>query len=215
MTIKPFKEIESIRDFDRFIEIYTSSIEQREQKSRADIIDLLQRPDYSLLFAKEDGIVVGFSLWYLSRENNIALLEYLATDNSKRNSGIGASLVRAGIAAATGRHVLIEVDSEREETEDQALRLRRKQFYARLGARQLGGLDYQLPLASETPLPVMDLMIQSKKENLIINRPQLQLWLEDIYFNVYGQERTDPRIAAMMERMPDGPCKLSPPNLPS
>ena len=79
------------------------------------------------------------------------LLEYLAVAANAQGGGTGSALFTASLAASgmdPGTLLLIEVDSEADTVDagERAVRLKRKQFYRRLGCLEVAGFDYILPL---------------------------------------------------------------------
>ena len=122
----------------------------------------------------------------------------------QRGSGLGARLYVTARDAAEARErpLLIEVDSEREACPDRDVRLRRKQFYRRLGARQVQGLAYDLPLETGHVPPALDVLIDRWSDGSV-SKSALSDWLSEIYAGVYGQAADDPRIAAMLRPLPE------------
>jgi hypothetical protein len=94
----------------------------------------------------------------------------------------------------------VEVDSEREQAKDLAIRIRRKNFYLRLGCIQIEGLDYLMPAVSEERPPVMDLLYHAGGRAHIVTGAQLRVWLTTLYVEVYGRSADDSDIALMLER---------------
>jgi hypothetical protein len=127
----------------------------------------------------------------------------MAVRGDQRGSGLGARLYVAARDGAEAAHrpLLIEVDSEREASPDRDLRLRRKQFYRRLGARQLQGLAFDLPLETGHAPPALDLLIDRWSGDAIA-KADLATWLNEVYTGVYGQADDDPRLAAMLRLLP-------------
>ncbi|MFZ4603912.1 MAG: GNAT family N-acetyltransferase [Caulobacterales bacterium] len=186
--------------FEPVSEIYEQALPARERKPRAAFAALLDRPDYRLIGMVDDGAAVGFALVYLGAD--IALLEYMATHEALRGRGLGAELCQAVQALAGARPILIEVDSDRDHAApDLDVRRRRKAFYRRCGAREISGLAYQLPLPGLGAAPAMDLMLLNGPPT--IAKADLALWLAAIYADVYGQSPVDPRIAAMLDGLPN------------
>jgi GNAT superfamily N-acetyltransferase len=190
--------------FSQLYEIYAAALPQRERKARAEIAALVGRPDYLVLVYEDAGAVLGFSIVHLSEAAALGLLEYMATDETRRSEGLGAALFEASLAAAANRAILVEVDSDREAgATDRAIRIRRKNFYRRLGCRQIEGLDYRLPLPGKGAPPVMDLLIHSNGTTGPITREALRGWLSAVYRDVYARAPNDPRIDAMLRTVFD------------
>jgi hypothetical protein len=166
---------------------------------------MVLRPDYKILLAKRDGVVIGFSVLFLPLQESFCLLEYMAVQTMHRNSGVGSALFRRSIQGETP--MLVEVDSELSNSPDQEIRRRRQQFYRRLGCRRIEGLSYLLPLPVEGPPPEMVLMVHVSTATSSIPKPTLEHWLKVVYKEVYGCSSDDFRIARMMEAAPD-PIRL-------
>lgn len=192
--------------FREFYQIYAESIAVREQKSESWLCKMVHKPDNKILLMKRDGHVKGFSILFLS--DSFGLLEYMAVSAEDRNRGLGAEIFRRSMehaVSAEGKAVpiLLEVDSDREESSDRELRKRRQQFYRRLGCLRIVDLHYILPLSGEGPPPEMDLMIYPAGDLREIHKSDLEKWLKTIYQDVYHCSPDDPRIAKMLESLPD------------
>lgn len=192
--------------FREFYGIYAESIAVREQKSESWLCKMVHKPDNEILLMKRDGHVKGFSILFLSE--SFALLEYMAVSAEDRNRGLGAEIFRRSTEHAVSAEgkalpILLEVDSDREESSDRELRARRQQFYRRLGCLRIADLHYILPLSGEGPPPEMDLMISRAGDLREIRKPELEKWLKTIYQDVYHCSPDDLRIAKMLENLPD------------
>src|SRR5215471_12232096 len=183
-----FEQLRSCSDpaFDESYRIYAESIARREQKSREWICEMVHRPDYKIFLLKRNGQVIGFSMLFLPDSERFGLLEYMAVAAEHRNKGLGGELFKRSMERAMpreGRHVpiLLEVDSDREDSGDRKLRTRRQQFYRRLGCLRLAKLHYILPLAGEGAPPEMDLMVYTADHLEQIPKAGLERWLKVIY----------------------------------
>jgi len=209
-----FEQLQSCGDpaFDEFYLIYAESIAYREQKSRAWICEMVNRPDYKMFLLKANGQVIGFSMLFLPDSAGFGLLEYMAIAALHRNKGLGGELFRRSMDRALSREgrrvpILLEVDSDREECGDRKLRTRRQQFYRRLGCLRLARLHYILPLAGEGAPPEMDLMVYPIDDLRQIPKTDLERWLTVIYQSVYHCPPYDPRIRQMLLGVTD-PVRL-------
>ncbi len=177
----------------KLTKIYEEGIPASERKP---LTVLLGDPAARITVARMAEELVGFAVVRLGKSADI--LEYMAVGAGLRGAGVGARLYRAA-RCDRGRDVplLIEVDSARGASPDRAIRIRRINFYRRLGARQIVGLTYVLPLPSPTGPPTMDLMVDGWPD-AAVKRVTLLVWLQELYGEVYGQPRDDPRILAML-----------------
>src|SRR5947207_2999988 len=194
--------------FAQLYAIYAASIAAREQKDERWIAAMIGSPAYRFFVSKADGVVRGFSILFLPADEGFALLEYMAVATGERNHGLGAQLFRRTVERAVtpaGRAlpVVLEIDSDREASNDHAIRTRREGFYRRLGCRRIAGLRYLMPLAGEGPAPEMDLFVHTPEAAGGIARADLRRWLESIYRDVYRCRKDDPRIAQMLAGLPD------------
>lgn len=192
--------LEQIKDagspnFEQMFYVYQNSLDPREQKTRDQIVGLVSRPNYGVYCLSDVG-VIGFIILYHSQRFEFSLLEYMAVDAAHRNAGLGALMFNMALNFCVDRSMVVEVDSDREDSADRTMRLRRKRFYGRLGCLHVANLDYKLPLPGEPP--VMDLLIRPEPTHVPIARETLQQWLTDIYVSVYAQAPDDRRIAYMI-----------------
>lgn len=199
-------------DFESFYRIYADSIAQRERKPKTRICEMAGRSDYKIFVLKRNGRVIGFSILFLPSSETFSLLEYMAVTGEYRNAGLGSQLFRQSMERAftdeeQPRPVLLEVDSDREQSADRELRFRRKQFYRRLGCLSVSSLHYILPLAGEGPVPQMDLMIYPAGKIEQVSKSTLERWLKVIYQSVYNCLPEDPRIKEMLLSVAD-PLRL-------
>jgi GNAT superfamily N-acetyltransferase len=194
--------------FRQLYAIYAASIAAREQKREGWIAAMIDAPEYRVWVAKAGGLVRGFSILFVPPAGGFALLEYMAVAPDRRNHGLGAELFRRTVERALppgerALPVLLEVDSDREDASDRALRTRRERFYRRLGCLRIAGLRYLMPLAGEGPPPEMDLLVYTAEPLAPPARSEVKRWLETIYRDVYHCPPDDPRLAQMVAPLPD------------
>jgi GNAT superfamily N-acetyltransferase len=199
--------------FRQLYAIYAASIAAREQKREGWIAAMIDAPEYRVWVAKAGGLVRGFSILFVPAAGGFALLEYMAVAPAQRNHGLGAELFGRTVERAVtpeGRPlpVVLEVDSDREDANDRALRTRRERFYRRLGCLRIAGLHYVMPLAGEGSPPEMDLFVYRPEPPGSpardgVARSQVKQWLETIYRDVYHCPPDDPRLAQMLAGLPD------------
>ncbi len=181
--------------------LYRETIVPPEQRPEADVRRLPGRSDYQVLAAQRGEETIGFAISFLPPGEDFWLFEYAATDPAERGRGVGAALFRrAQAAAGEAKTGLIEVDAEREGDD---LTRRRLRFYARLGARRVRGLDYVLPLRTHGVPPPMVLLAFAPGSANSIPAAMLRGWLGRVYSDVYGQPPDDPRLARMINSLPD------------
>jgi hypothetical protein len=194
--------------FEQFFRIYAESIHAREQKPKELIAKMVARRDYKIFLQKLDGDVTGFSIMFAPPGEDFCLLEYMAVDSSRRNTGLGGRLFlhttqAMGTPGGAPLPMLLEVDSDREPSPDQQMRKRRLEFYKRLGCLRVAALPYILPLVGTGAVPEMFLLVHAPAEARFIPKSQLRHWLAVIYEKVYSCPPNDPRIARMLEGVSD------------
>jgi GNAT superfamily N-acetyltransferase len=188
--------------FDGFYEIFREALPASERKTREQIVALATRPDYRILIGEIGDRVMSFAILFLSDRHPMALLEYLGTSAAARGRGLGAEMFRAALDRIGSHSLVMEVDSDRQDSGDLEMRRRRKQFYARLGARQITGVEYRMPkIGAESP-PELDLMIWPGGGRTHVTRDEVTAWIEDIYRGAYDRVVPRAALAKMVDAMP-------------
>lgn len=188
-------------DFEQFFRIYEEALPESERKSRGQVAEFVTRADYHFVVLKSGERVLSFLIVFVSLDREVGLLEYMATAREARNQGLGAEMFKKAAEIAGARPLLVEVDSEREDSPDRALRRRRKHFYLRAGCQQVEGLDYLMPRVDGAEPPMMDLLYYWKGCSTIPSDDLIRGWLETVYAEVYQRPTDDPGIEWMMSRL--------------
>jgi len=206
MKISKLKPIDE-SFFNAFFDIYENALPQREQKSKKEIKEMCCSPEYSILLAMKDNIVIGFSIVFIPKDESFCLLEYMAIDKGYQNLGYGQALfIQSYNHISKKSHnifILIEIDSDRENSSDKVIRIKRQRFYRRLGCLRICSLDYILALPGIGNPPQMDLLIYHPNNIKLLTKPELLHWLKIIYQKVYHCSSEDKRIYQMVEHVPD------------
>ncbi len=205
--IEPLTSAEG-EPFRQLFAIYAASIAPREQKPEAWLRAMVVGPAYRVSIAETGGRVLGFSILFVPPGERFTLLEYMAVAPETRGRGFGGALFRhtveqSGAPDGARLPVLLEIDSDREASSDQAIRARRARFYRRLGCVKIADLRYLMPLPGVGPAPEMELMIHRPPPPPPIARGELKRWLQVVYRDVYHGSADDPRIAQMLQPLPD------------
>ncbi len=193
-------EPDDAEGLDHVYALYQAAILQSEQRPEPEFRSLIQRPDYRFVVARMDEAIIGFAVSWVPEQADFWLFEYAAVSPEARGNKIGSHLLLASRQLiGIERTALIEVDANTG-SEEQAKRL---QFYKRLGCRQLAGLDYLLPLdAFGQPPPMLMLaMIHPDVDSVPVM--VVEEWLRRIYAEAYGKGLDDPRLAHMIDPLPD------------
>ena len=185
---------------DRVYALYQAAILRTEQRPEAQFRALIQRPDYRFVVAKLDEAIIGFAVSWAPEQADFWLFEYAAVAPEARGNKIGSHLLLASRQLiGIERTALIEVDANTG-SDEQAMRL---EFYKRLGCRQLSGLEYLLPLDAFGPPPPMVLLAMLHPDVNSVPVMVLEEWLRRIYSEAYGKGLDDPRLARMIDPLPD------------
>jgi GNAT superfamily N-acetyltransferase len=206
LTSTPNSEFKTLKecddsDFEAFFELYEEALPENERKSRQEVGEMLMRPDYSIVVLKVYHQVVSFAIVFTSLRENVGLLEYMATLSALRNKGIGAAMFQKAAQIAARRPMLIEIDSDREESPDREIRTRRKTFYLRQGCRIIPGLDYRMPQFGATSPPLMELGYYWPDASEPLTPRVVDKWLSTIYNEVYQRQDSDSNLIQMKKQI--------------
>lgn len=184
-----------------FLAIYEEALPPSERKPRDTILGLAARADFRVMLWLRGEVVTGFAIVFVPPGEDFALLEYLGVLAGERGRGTGAAILGEVLAAIGERLLVIEVDSDREESADRETRTRRRSFYERAGARRLDGVDYRMPRVGEGMPPAMDLMLHARGKALRVTPARAGHWIRTIYRGVYGIGIGERDVQAMLRGM--------------
>jgi len=181
--------------------LYAAEIERTEQRPEQEFRALILRPGYRFLAAHLDDELIGIAVSWVPDDGDFWLFEYAAVAPRLRGNKIGANLFLASRhLAGQGRTGLVEVDAFTGED----IQARRLAFYRRLGCRRIAGLDYILPLDAFGPPPPMWLLaLTPEADQPTISVHTAETWLRQIYAVAYSKPLDDPRLARMIDPLPD------------
>ena len=187
-------------EFAGLVRIFEASLPATERKGKEALRAMLARTEYMFLAAIMNERVAGFAIAIALLGSDAALLEYMAVDEPHRGRGIGEALFHAvsGWPGIADRVLLIEVDSDREDSAEHEERARRKRFYRKFGARELAELRYIMPPVAAAVPPPMELLVYRRELPPSIEKHRVRAWLEACYVQVYGAAAADPRIHEML-----------------
>jgi GNAT superfamily N-acetyltransferase len=180
--------------------IYGGAILKSKQRPEAEFKALLSRPDYRFVVAWMDEQIVGVAVSWVPEQSDFWLFEYVAVLPEVRGMQIGSHLLQASMAIIGPQRVALIVVDAAMGSGEQSRRLR---FYQRLGARRLRGLDYILPLDALVTPPPMIMLALTHPGVGGVSVMMLEDWLRRIYSEVYGKGLDDPRLAKMIDPLPD------------
>ncbi|MDE3147883.1 MAG: GNAT family N-acetyltransferase [Acidobacteriota bacterium] len=191
-------------EFAELVRIYSEAHPASERKSVAMLSSMVERPEYLFQVVSQANQVLGFAIVLCFVDSDACLLEYMAVERKWRSRGIGKFLFTelVKLQEISERYLLAEVDSDKAETADKKDRTRRKDFYRRLGCREIEKICYIMPQVSSALPPAMDLLVYRRMLPDSIERTDLRKWLQSCYVQVYGKAESDPRIETMLKDLP-------------
>lgn len=204
MRIAPL-DVDNKARFDAFYAIYRVSFPLSEQKSYEELLRMAHSSFYTIFIALHEEEILGFCIMFHEQTLDFYLLEYMAIAAEKRSLGLGSTLFISAVEHLDITYglkpLLIEIDSPEKPSNEQYIREKREQFYRKLGCKKIDSFDYILPLKSDEAPPPMELFVYHPSLTQI-SKEVLKLWLEALYFHVYGCDKNDPRLATMLEYAP-------------
>ena len=111
--------------------LYLSAFPKGERKPFEIILQKREEGFVDVLALEESGEFAGLALTI--KYGDLVLLDYFAVEESAREHGYGSKALKALFATYTGKRLMIEIESTKEEADNRIQRLRRKAFYERNG----------------------------------------------------------------------------------
>ena len=189
--------------------LYAQSMPTEEREPRAVILASVNAGDAVLTRARRAEATVGFAVTHLLKRPAAAFLVYLAVARQLRGGGIGSSLFefawRAAERIAAGRGIDLlgmtwEIDDPERapDATERQRRVKRREFFTRLGGERLAAAYYQPPVNGPTPVPML-LMWRGRPERA---SPPVRDLVRAIYFEKYGAANGVPAetLEALLER---------------
>lgn len=113
-------------------ELYESAFPKSEKKPFSTIKALTRRGDMKIFsIESDDGAFIGLAIMILY--SDIALLDYLAIEESKRGQGFGGCALEILKKMYDGKRLLLEIEDTASDSPDTKSRLERKKFYTSHG----------------------------------------------------------------------------------
>jgi GNAT superfamily N-acetyltransferase len=164
-----------------------------EREPREVILASVQAGDAVLTRARRDAATIGFAVTHLLKHPPAAFLVYLAVAPNQRGGGIGSRLfehawVTAESVAAGRSSKLLgmtwEIDDPQRAPDDaeRQRRVKRSEFFTRLGGAPLAAAYFQPPVNGPKPVPML-LMWRGQQGRAA---PAVTDLVRAIYFEKYG-----------------------------
>ena len=151
----------------------------------------------------KDGELLCFSL--VNVMSNFALLAYIATDTTKRSSGVGSKHMKQLIQTLRAQYptftaLFLEIESTKEaglDADTQKMRNRRLAFYQRLGAKRLKQ-KYGMPSFAKKGSKAAGELLWIELTNSCVFDADLPNVILEIFQKGYGLPSTDANVQAII-----------------
>jgi len=192
------------QDFKEAMRIYTESFPSNERHPDSIIEKRVKENLYQMFIGRLDGRVVFMALLYPLRNTDFILFDYMATDEKSRNMGIGTKFVKTlvGKVKEDGNYLILEVENP-EYGDNREQRKRRVKFYKRLGAKEMGNVNYILPPLSGNSPTEMILMVLPEYDDGKMPGTLVKKIITQIYEELYGRNRDDPLLNSFINSIGD------------
>ena len=124
----------------RICKLYRTAFPRCERKPFSMIYKMTRAGKTDTWYCTDNGKFVGLAITI--NGSDAILLDYFAMDKNLRGSGYGSAILQALIKQYAPKTLFGEIETVFEETDDLALRKRRKQFYLRNGLKEMGVMVY-------------------------------------------------------------------------
>jgi GNAT superfamily N-acetyltransferase len=191
-----FKEISVIDDsaFKKTIQIYIDSFPENQ---RLPIDVLTQRTEentHQILGGFLNNQVVLMSILHLLKDTDFIVLTYLATEKNFRAQGIGKQFFNYILNWVNKEHkyLILEVeDPDFGEEEDRDKKIKRIEFYRKMGAVEMQNVNYMLPPLSGNIPTEMKLLLIPKYPHNFLDGDLVKKLIKQIYKEVYSRNEDD------------------------
>ena len=119
---KPTKE-----NIKKLKKLYERTFPRAEKKPFSLIRRLEKKGKTKIYAAEEGGEFLGLAIMILHAD--VALLDYLAIEESKRDKGIGGQVIETLKAIYKDSKFILEIEDTEKDIPEREIRLRRKKFY--------------------------------------------------------------------------------------
>ena len=132
ITLERAKKLDILRVYLLYLRAFPAS----ERKPFSKIVSKMKEGRTDLWIIRKDGRFAGFASTVNSPE--LVLLDYLAVCRSVRGQGVGRAAMKTILDRYAPRGVLVEIESTRIPSDNEAERENRKRFYVNCGMMPLG-----------------------------------------------------------------------------
>lgn len=119
----------------RIYRLYHKAFPLSERKPFSMILKMYRKGKTDVWYCEDNGTFAGLAITI--NGDDLILLDYFAVAEACRRTGIGSGLLQLLRRQYAGKGLFGEIESSYEETDDQEIRQRRKQFYLRNGMTEM------------------------------------------------------------------------------
>ncbi len=187
--------------FNEAIEIYNESFPDKEKRPLNDLKNNINESE-KLFIGKYNDLTIMLSIIWEIENTDYLFLDYLAVKKEYRNKRIGTNFLKNIFNIFKNyNNVIFEVENP-EEGENKNQRIKRINFYKKLGAKELTGFKYFLP-PRNGEIENMVLMILSRNQNEVLNGEKIENVLSLIYKYVYHRDNNDETLKNIVNDIPE------------
>ncbi len=122
-------------------DLYMRAFPKSERKPFEVMVQKCDEGKMELLAIEENNEFAGLAFMVIYKD--LALLDYFAIADDKRNMGLGSKVIKVLQERYADKRFFLEIETTREDSDEKELRLRRKDFYKRNG---MGEMDFEVNL---------------------------------------------------------------------
>jgi hypothetical protein len=192
---------------DDWKDLYEASFPQDERMSIKEVRSLLANGTM-LLHKTTDGTGALQCFSLVTILSNNVLLAYIATDQTKRSSGVGSKHMKALIDLLKKLYptyigLFLEIESTKEKnlsTDEDKARKRRLAFYQRLHCKRMLGKEYLLPSYTPGTPARQGELLWSEFGGAVDSDATLKAVIHEIYTKAYSLPTTDPSYVKVISQ---------------
>jgi GNAT superfamily N-acetyltransferase len=201
-----FQEIKDISsdDFKEAMGIYLTSFPENERRPVASIEIDIDRGKARLIVGRMDDRVVSMALFHPIKGTRYLFGDYMAISKEYRSRGIGEQLLKNVFCIfndAEFDHIFGEFENPY--FDENELKMRRINFFKRMGMKELKNVRYLLPPLQGSLPTEMILMVLSKTDRHCIDREEVKYMIMQIFKDIYNRDEDDEILDFILEGLPE------------
>lgn len=190
--------------FRQALTIYRESFPENERHRDAVVAQRLENGFYQLWIGEDSSGVAMFALLHKLTETGFVLLDYIALRRDVRGGGAGSQFCQRIIERffAGGERLLLEVEDPNFGDNRQE-RVRRLDFYRRLGARELLDVPYKMPPLAYGAATEMILLLAPVEGTSSLAGVLVRGLITQIYAELYHRDANDGLLRSILKQVPE------------